>query len=195
MEMNLLEVAGFYPAVMSVRAALKSYDKSDSTKDKIGLKDKELIEQLVKAGPEHSKCIRQIHAWFSVEAPRFWWQEFDTYRIGIEKGSESTMHTITSRPLEFGDFDDEGIPEKQLEILNDLIETYNQNKHPEIFLAIKRILPEGFLQKRFVCSSYQALRTIYGQRLNHRLPHWRVFCQWLKEKMPESWIITAGFGQ
>jgi hypothetical protein len=190
MEIELLGVSHFRPAIMSTRAAMKSYHNSDSTEKEFGPADRKLFENLIRQGPQHCKGIRQIYAWLDVTAPRFWWQEMDTYRIGVEKGSESTMHKLASRHVIEQDFDDNGkdLFGYTIDSLNTLIDQYQKDRNPETFLALKRNLPESFLQKRFVCASYQALRTIYWQRYNHRLPHWKEFCEWLKS-LPEAWII------
>ena len=39
-----------------------------------------------------------------------------------------------------------------------------------------------------VVTNYQQLKTIYAQRLNHRLPEWRAFCQQLEELPHSEWI-------
>jgi hypothetical protein len=190
LELELLEVAGFVPAVLSVRAAMKSYDKMEFVDRGLGESDKRLLTSLVKAGPEHRKGIRQIMAWFSIKAPRYWWQEFDTYRIGIDKGSESTMHTLLSRPLTLEDLEEGTFSHEDLDKLNELVAECKQNNSIENLVALKGKLPEGFLQKRYICASYEALRTIYQQRKSHRLPHWSKFCKWLEDEFPESWIFS-----
>jgi len=189
MEIITLDVQGFLPAILSARAAMKSYEKSDTYGPTIGDADQELLRRLVKAGSSHCKCIRQIFAWFTVNAPRFWWQEFDTYRVGVEKGSESTMHTIYKRSLTASDFDENNIGDLTLNTLNVLIDEYRDLTNPDALIELKRRLPEGFLQQRFVVASYQALRGIYHQRKNHKLKHWREFCDWITT-LPYSWIIT-----
>lgn len=68
-------------------------------------KDIELISKLVKSGTEHSKVLRGALVYAKISAPRFFWQEFDTYRIGVEKlSSGSTMHEIGRRLLTVNDF-------------------------------------------------------------------------------------------
>lgn len=114
-------------------------------------KDKELIQALVKRGDEHSKVLRGVVVWCEINAPRYWWQELSTYRIGAEcLSSESTMH-----------IQGKGMPEKEL-------------------IEFKEHLEEGHMQKRVWMFSYQTLRRIYFQRKNHRLPQWRMFCEWIK---------------
>jgi hypothetical protein len=92
--------------------------------------------------------------WCEINAPRYWWQEMDTYRVGAERlSSESTMH-----------IEGKGMPEEEL-------------------VKMKEELPEGHMQKRVWMFSYQTLRRIYFQRRNHRLPQWRMFCNWI-ESLP-----------
>ena len=56
-------------------------------------KDKALISALVKRGDEHAKVLRGVMVWCEITAPRYWFQELTTYRIGCEcLSSESTMH-------------------------------------------------------------------------------------------------------
>lgn len=68
-------------------------------------RDLSLMNTLLKRGPEHAKVLRGVMAWARITAPRMWWQEFDTYRIGVEKlSSESTMHMIGTRDVTVDDF-------------------------------------------------------------------------------------------
>jgi hypothetical protein len=122
--------------------------------------------------PGESKFLEQILMWVDVVAPRYWWQEADTYRVGTSKQSQSTMHTISKRPLNNYDFE-YPLPESTLADLNTNLE-YLRNKVltlPEF----KNLIPEGFLQRRIWMFSYKTLQTIYIQRINHKLPQWRYF--------------------
>lgn len=115
----------------------------------------------------HNKFLESIVIWIDMTAPRYWWQQFDTYRVGMTKQSESTMHTIMKRPLTMSDFQSP-IPHKILDLLN-----YNiQEKNFEI---VKTILPESFLQRRIVCTNYKCLRNMILQRCTHKLSEWQYF--------------------
>ena len=125
-------------------------------------KDEDLLKSLIRRGDEHAKVVRGIVAYVEINAPRYMWQELDTYRIGRETlSSESTMH-----------MQGKGLSEEEL-------------------VKMKNELPEGTMQKRIVMLSYQTLRRIYKQRRKHRLPHWREFCAWI-ETLPYGWMITEG---
>lgn len=118
----------------------------------------------------HNKIIESIQVWLDITAPRYWWSEMDTYRVGITKNSESTMHTLAKHPLTQENFE-YAIQEDYLVWLNGLIASGSYSID-----FIKNALPDGFLQKRIVSTNYKVLRNIMHQRLEHRLPQWRYFC-------------------
>ena len=116
----------------------------------------------------HNKFLESIVVWLDIIAPRYWWQQFDTYRIGVTKQSESTMHTLMRGKLTVDDCA-EGTSLASIEIVNAAIEAGN-------FVAAKTALPEGFLHRRIVCTNYKALRHIIAQRKDHKLYEWQTFC-------------------
>lgn len=114
-------------------------------------KDLALLSTLVRRGDEHAKVLRGVMVWCEINAPLYWWKEADTYRVGAERlSSESSMH-IQGR----------GLDEDEL-------------------IELQETMPLGHMQKRVWMFSYQTLRRIYFQRRNHRLPQWRIFCDWIK---------------
>jgi hypothetical protein len=116
----------------------------------------------------HNKFLESIVVWLDVTAPRHFWQQFDTYRIGITKQSASTMHTLLRRPLRQGDFEIP-LPAATLKRLNRLLAAQK-------LIELKNELPEGFMQRRIICTNYRTLRNIVSQRRKHRNPGWQVFC-------------------
>lgn len=67
--------------------------------------DVNLMRTLKKRGDVHAKVLRGIMVWVEIIAPRYFWQEFDVYRIGVEKlSSESTMHTIGNGNITIDNF-------------------------------------------------------------------------------------------
>lgn len=123
-------------------------------------KDLHLLSTLIKRGDEHAKAIRGLIVYAEIEAPVWFYREIETYRIGRERlSSESTMH-----------IDCKGLSGEELEKAKDEI-------------------PMGKIQKTVDMFSYQALRRIYFQRRNHRLPMWHDFCRWI-ETLPYSKLIT-----
>jgi len=115
----------------------------------------------------HLKFLESISVWLDITAPRYWWPQFDTYRLGVTKQSDSTMHNLMKHELTLDDFEDP-LPFGWMGTLNEMIK---QKKFDEL----KNALPEGFLQRRVVCCNYKSLRHIIEQRGNHRLGTWEQF--------------------
>jgi hypothetical protein len=180
LEVKTIEIAGFLSAVEALRLPFgkecrSETEYSDSWVEKyipnfqadirvfFNEKDLALMSTLVKRGDEHAKVLRGIIVYAEINAPRFWWVEMDTYRIGSERlSSESTMH-IQGRGMS-----------------------------TEELVKMKSELTEGTMQKRVQYFSYQALRRIYQQRRNHRLPHWHIFCDWIKTLPFANELILIG---
>lgn len=83
----------------------------------IGPKDMKLAQNLIKAGSEHRKFMRQIFVSVDITAPLFWYKEFDTYKVGTVANSTSTMHKLMSKPItmdcfEIDDFENIIYPEE-----------------------------------------------------------------------------------
>jgi hypothetical protein len=166
MEVIKLKEAGYEEAVLGFSLSYNSTIE----------RAKELLPKYAFSKPGENKFLESIQVWLDINAPRFWWQEFDTYRVGITKQSESTMHTLTKKEVTQADFEME-IPWYIVENLNYLLNRYRQDgKEEEMFVRIKTNLPEGFLQRRIVNTNYKCLQNIYNQRFNHRLPQWKYFC-------------------
>ena len=198
MKIKTLEVGGIHSALIAMRNPMDSWDRSDSVTGRVGEKDKQLSMKLAKAGTEHSKHLRMIVVWANITAPRYWWQEMDTYRAGVEKLSCSTMHKLMARPLEVEDFENDSVSpialEQTIQYINGDMELYKQNENDEevkktLWRGIIQLLPQSYRQKRTVMMSYAALRNIYRQREGHKLKEWQQFREWV-EGLPESWMIT-----
>ena len=135
-------------------------------------------------GDGHNKFLESIAVWMDIDAPRYFWQQFDTYRIGVTKQSESTMHTMTTRTLQQDDFE-HPIPEAHLQHLNTLIAD-------EQWQTVKWDLPESFLQRRIVCLNYMILQRMIRQRESHRLTEWRNFIDEVLRQAEHPELLDEG---
>ena len=128
----------------------------------------------------HNKFLESIVVWLDVEAPRCWWQEFDTYRVGMTKQSDSTMHTIQRRLTTIADYEP-GTYDEIIDIftLILMLETDNFNKTNRLtgysLKKVKMNLPEGYLQSRVICTNYKTIKNVITQRYNHNLDLWQNF--------------------
>lgn len=162
------------------------------------LKDTPAYERLMKVARGlahkqggHNKFLETIMFTLDIRAPRFWWQEFDTYRAGVSKQSESTMHTIMAREITDDDFED-GMFEHITDELNAIRRDYlqaeadgDEEEKMRCFMDMKAALPEGFLQRRIVVMNLKSLQNMYMQRKNHRLPQWHQFFDEIRRQLEE----------
>lgn len=176
LEIRTLEIAGLRSVLEALRLPFgkdcRSFTTFEHTSNgdrndfhsycDINEKDMKLMSTLVKRGWEHSKVLRGLIVYAEISAPRFWWVEADTYRIGTERlSSESTIH-----------IQGKGLSTEEL-------------------VKMKSELKEGTIQKRIQYFSYQTLRRIYFQRRNHRLPMWHDFCKWIEGLPFAEQLITC----
>lgn len=159
----------------------------------IGENDMRLAQQLIRAGSEHRKFMRQIFVSVDITAPLYWWKEFDTYKVGTVANSTSTMHKLATTPITRDCFetDDETkvtIPQTRdtvmsanlivsaviIPMLEKLRLKYLETKDKKYWKELIRWLPEGWLQKRTVTMNYENLLAMCskGQRRFHKLNEW-----------------------
>ena len=144
----------------------------------------------------HNKFLESLIVWLDVRAPRYWWQEADTFRLST-KQSESTMHTLTEELLAI-DIDNSVEVNAFLELnfephacsLETLQAIYTAAQNKDL-IGIKKRLPEGFLQARLWCMSYKTLRNIILQRRTHRLPHWKSFIRQTLEQVDHPELLPG----
>jgi len=194
MKIKLIELSGFVSCFNTLRKPHKLENRSEghfcvvnprevgtqyqvmSIASSISIcnKDLELLQKLIKAGDEHAKALRLIDVTLEINGPLYFWNEMDTYEIGVTNGcSESTMHTLKKEKLTDSHFE-RPVGEFTLNGLQKLIDDDFSID------VIKGALPSGYLQKRDIKISYQTLQRIYKQRSTHRLDVWRQFCEFIK---------------
>ncbi len=134
-------------------------------------------------GAAHDQFLTGIHVDFDLTFTNKAWVELERYRFIYFVSSQSTMHRIASFDLKksYNEYVDSRI----IEIMEELKEKYNQTKDKEDYLRLLYSNPAGFELTARLTTNYRSLKTVYGQRKNHRLPEWRDFCKWV-ETLPLS---------
>lgn len=190
-----IEFIEMYGWATALRGLKRPYNKERTSSEEPALPSDDeirLMRNLVVSGDDHAKVLRMIGVGVTIQAPRYWWMEFDTYSIGRfdldeEHISESTMHRKISSSFNENDFEEDGM-HLSFE-MNTLVQKHRDD--PCILTRLKSHLPEGFLQTRDVLLNYQALRRIYRGRRNHKLPHWHQFCEWIHTLPYADALITV----
>ena len=179
-------------ALRGARNPMNSWGKSDSHYDSkglfiIGQNDLTLAKKLCKAGSDHRKFLRQIFVSVDINAPLYWWKEFDTYKVGTVANSTSTMHKIHSQEFTLNHFSCDQMTEKTKEqmillikYLEDLRTKYLETKDKQYWYDIIQLLPSSYNQLRTCTFNYETMINIYHSRKNHKLQEWHTFCQWIE---------------
>ena len=214
------DVWGFKHAIRGMRNPMNSWDKSDSgyaitdyekhddeikvsydeSKFGIGNKDIDLMQRLIKGGPEHRKFMRQIMVSVDITAPLYFWKELDTYKIGTTANSTSTMHKLASKQITINDFETDDYVDDLLvydtepyaecfrvydiweEIVNHcetLRRRFLETNDKRYWKELIRLLPESYLQTRTITMNYENLYSIVRQRRGHKLTEWKSFIDWV----------------
>ena len=201
MEVKVLRTEGLDIACEAMRLSFNSVSNEEIVQASRGvnlfLDDVELLKKLILEGDSAAKVTRMATVWLDLTMPRYWWSEFDTYRIGCTEMSESSVHRLQKRikdtELSVDDFhvDNEGVTDAVVDAIRNMENAVLARMPIE---SIKQMLPESFLQRRIVCTNYQTLRHIYFDRRNHRLPIWHRFLDELLKQLTFPEFITIEKG-
>ena len=184
MQVKILEEHGYENALRGMAYSFK--DRAEDPDTWWQTKKDRAEERAPKLAPKdggHNKFLESIVVWIDLEASRAFWSEFDTYRVGTTKQSESTMHTLSKRAPEPEDFE-EGT---DMQLVACFRRVWNESKGD--INVLKMNLPEGFLQRRIVCTNYKALRNIIAQREGHRLKWWGVFIEEIRNQIQHPELL------
>jgi hypothetical protein len=181
-----VEEAGYSSALLGL-----SLNKKRDVEDMINVSQK-----LAPVEHGHNKFLESMIVWLDVVAPRYFWQEADTFRLST-KQSESTMHTLVDELLNVDMNSDAAVEEYlqqnfepdscSVELLGK-IRTAAEEKD---LVMIKKLLPEGFVQRRLWCMSYKTLANIIIQRRTHRLPHWKEFVKQILDQVEHPELLPG----
>jgi len=148
-------------------------------------------------GTAHDQFLTGIRVAFDLTFTNKAWVEIERYRFVEFVSSQSTMHRITK--LDIKKQCNKYVWDETIEKLEEKIKEYNglveyqknlgiespyYNDFTEIikelYLEILYNVPSGFELTARLTTNYRALKSVYSQRKNHRLPEWREFCKWIK---------------
>lgn len=148
----------------------------------------------VKQGSGHDNFLSGILVTFDIKYPQYWSMEFQRYHFAQIVSSQSKMHKlIKARSREdFNSMFNKYVDIRAINLVNELIDSYNnvtqwdrevydtveeweQAKY-ERFMRVISNLPMGFELWMTVTTNYLQLKTIYNQRLYHKLKEdWGAF--------------------
>lgn len=128
--------------------------------------------------------IVQFDLTFSIKA----WIEEERYHFFEFISSQSTMHRITKFNLK--EQCNLYVDDRILDIVQEKIDEYNRLcalsgestdngvRQRGLYLQILYNIPSGLELTAGMTTNYRQLKTVYHQRRNHRLPDWKMLCNW-----------------
>lgn len=188
-----IQVMNMENAMRGARNPLNSWARGDSYYDEdgnfcLGDNDISLGGRLARAGSDHRKFLRQIFVSMDINAPLYWWKEFDTYKVGTVANSCSTMHKIQAKEFTRADFSCDKMTESALKVLDHTIAfleaeriRFIETKERDAWHNMIQLLPTSYNQLRTVTLNYEVLINIYYARRNHKLNEWHVLCRAIEE--------------
>ena len=173
---RVLKESGFYEALFGLSLSFDVISpevitgESNLLSNEKFLKMQKVAQTLAFKQGGHNKFLESIQTWLLIRGSLSFWKQFDTYRVGTTKQSESTMHTLRKRQLTEQSFTKETF----------CIPTINQNFSID---EMRDSLPSGFLECRVVNTNYKVLQNIIHQRKNHKSKKWNTFIEMLLQQI------------
>ena len=169
----------------------------DMNKVVIGDKDLKRVKHLGNATPGsgHDCFLKGITVQFDLQVPEYIWRQLDRYHFIDYVSSQSKMHRILK--MDLNKACNKYVTETSINLLNYLIEEYNKinndtdfkvklrngevvtNKE-DVFNMIIANTPSGIMLTARMTTNYLQLKSIVGQRNNHKMQEWRLLCDYFK---------------
>lgn len=137
-------------------------------------------------GSGHDNFLNGIIVQFDLTLSVHAWKEAERYHFLDFVSSQSTMHKLSEMNL-----DEVCMPyvdEQVLHRVKDLQKIYQHSQDEDDWRRLIYSYPSGLCLTARMTTNYRQLKTIYKQRLTHRLPEWRDFCHWIETLPYAEWI-------
>lgn len=136
----------------------------------------------------HDQFLTGITVIFDLTFSNKAWVEAERYTFLNFISSQSTMHKITKFDIKSSC--NSYVSDIIIKECENLINQYNENPTNDNYLKVLYNIPSGFELTARMITNYRCLKNIYSQRKNHRLPDWKIFCEWC-EQLPyfKEWFV------
>ena len=139
-------------------------------------------------GEGHDQFLTGIRIAFDLTCSNKMWVELERYRFVEFVSSQSTMHRIARFDIasQCNKYVDPVIIQRVEALKADYLAKMDDpnialKDKQEAYLKLLYNVPSGFELTARLTTNYRALKTVYAQRKNHRLPEWRAFCRLIEE--------------
>lgn len=148
------------------------------------------------SGSGHQNFLKGLRVSFDIKYPNYFSPELQRYNFVDIVSSSSKMHKLKNMDMDacFNEY----VTEQSKQQMKELLAQYNKDKSYESFMRLLSNCPQGIELFMRCSTNYLQLRTIYKQRLHHKLiDDWGVgFCQDFIEKLPYfNEFISGNYGK
>jgi hypothetical protein len=129
-------------------------------------------------GSGHDCFLKGIIVQADIEAPAYWWPQWQRYHFADIISSQSKMHQLVN--MNIASACHEYVEPDALAVTLYRLEEYKNNPTDENFERLLANTPQGLELTAAITTSYLQLKTMYYQRRHHRLKMWNtVFVRWV----------------
>lgn len=148
------------------------------------------------SGSGHQNFLKGLRVSFDIKYPNYFSPELQRYNFVDIVSSSSKMHKLKNMDMDacFNEY----VTEQSKQQMKELLAQYNKDKSYESFMRLLSNCPQGIELFMRCSTNYLQLRTIYKQRLHHKLiDDWGVgFCQDFIQKLPYfDEFISGNYGK
>lgn len=137
-------------------------------------------------GSGHNNFLSGILVSANVTATNAWWMQFERYHFAQIVSSQSKMHRLRKMITE-----GKGYPfNKKTDVDSVSVLLYAAGRSVDDETLVYSC-PMGLELTARITTNYLQLKTIYGQRKDHKLQEWRDFCGWI-ESLPFAKEFITG---
>jgi len=127
----------------------------------------------------HDCFLKGITVQSDIQAPGYWWPQWQRYTFQDIVSSQSKMHRLVQFKLE--EHVNEFVRCDALLIMNQELDRFNKYPTDENFERVLANTPQGLELTARITTNYLQLKTMYAQRNTHRLKMWNeVFAEWVE---------------
>lgn len=134
---------------------------------------------LAKKGGGEDQFLTGIRVSFDLSFTIKAWVEAERYKFLDFVTSQSTIHRINK--MDIRSCCVEEVDPRIIDILQEKIDTYNNDKTRENFLKIAYNIPTGLILTAGMDTNYRCLKNMCAQRDGHMIEDWRLFCEEVKQ--------------
>lgn len=124
----------------------------------------------------HDCFLKGITVHSKIEANHSFWIQWMRYHFHDIISSTSKMHTILKIDPVFEIGTDDVIINRWYELRASCIESGDKNDFNNLIMST----PMGMLLTADTVTNYLQLKTIYNQRVTHKMSAWGIYCDWIR---------------